>query len=745
IGNSETAYNKFASINMGFKEAILDEKEKKKEKKSWKVITLRLLANVLVLILLVSSAYAVVLVVERSQQPDGDSNWWRQNEVTVVVSMISTVYPSFFDLIGLLEHYHPRQQLRWQLARILILYLLNLYTLIFALFAKVSAMTDQLLSLKPNETSSAVTASMLNSTTMLMTPTPTTITDWSTTTEFINCTLMLLPNCTNVADILRTEFPQYTFAAVTDYVQDLGEATAALINSTLNGTAGNVTEDPLNSTIFSLFENVTDLSTDSDITTFVSGFITSIFASAFKMKTPKEEMKIMNSVMDSWQGDDEDDFVTEPPYSQITNIPNPMLGSVLEQCIVPICRDLGITEGFIESRTKRSVDASSESGIDTKCLGKDCPVDRGPQQRLANDTDEGNSTYLWNFGSNYTLVPRNCSSNDCMSTIPTESDDDVVTTEMTTIFETTPTAPAYYSYLSEEDKLKLKKLCWETMFGQELVKLTVMDLVLTLFAILLTDWFRAFFVRFVNKCCCWDLEKNFPGYGDFKIAENILHMVNNQGMIWMGMFFSPGLPAINTVKLVIMMYARSWAVLTCNIPHETVFRASRSNNFYFALLLVMLFLCTLPVGYAIVWLEPSWHCGPFSDYSKIYKLLTSHLTAALPDVLNKVLDYVTSPGIVIPMLLLLILAIYYYVSVAASLREANEDLKIQLRRERNDDKRKANSNAEDKKELTPEAKATMENALDAWTSKKGPDISKLKGKRAEDSFDDYDDDDEAKL
>lgn len=42
--------------------------------------------------------------------------------------------------IGAIEQYHPRQQLQWQLFRILMLYMLNLYTLIFALFGKVRKM-----------------------------------------------------------------------------------------------------------------------------------------------------------------------------------------------------------------------------------------------------------------------------------------------------------------------------------------------------------------------------------------------------------------------------------------------------------------------------------------------------------------------------------------------------------------------------------------------------------------------------
>lgn len=99
----------------------------------------------------------------------------------------------------------------------------------------------------------------------------------------------------------------------------------------------------------------------------------------------------------------------------------------------------------------------------------------------------------------------------------------------------------------------------------------------------------------------------------------------------------------------------------------------------------MLFLCVLPVSYAIVFLEPSWHCGPFSQSSRIYHLLTNATENIIPDVITK---YIVSPAAIIPLLVLLILIIYYLISLTGSLREANQDLKIQLRKERTEERRK---------------------------------------------------------
>ena len=56
------------------------------------------------------------------------------------------------------------------------------------------------------------------------------------------------------------------------------------------------------------------------------------------------------------------------------------------------------------------------------------------------------------------------------------------------------------------------------MFGQELVKLTVLDTVFMIGTTFVGDFGRAVFLRVLNPCWFWDLEKKFPKYPDFKVS-----------------------------------------------------------------------------------------------------------------------------------------------------------------------------------------------------------------------------------
>lgn len=99
----------------------------------------------------------------------------------------------------------------------------------------------------------------------------------------------------------------------------------------------------------------------------------------------------------------------------------------------------------------------------------------------------------------------------------------------------------------------------------------------------------------------------------------------------MGAFYAPGLLGINVLRLLSSMYYQCWAVMACNVPHERVFKASKSNNFYMGLLLLILFLSLLPVVYTIMSLPPSFDCGPFR-YQLTYAQKHMHAHAIIPQI-----------------------------------------------------------------------------------------------------------------
>uniref|UniRef100_A0A4W3IRV3 Transmembrane channel-like protein n=1 Tax=Callorhinchus milii TaxID=7868 RepID=A0A4W3IRV3_CALMI len=235
--------------------------------------------------------------------------------------------------------------------------------------------------------------------------------------------------------------------------------------------------------------------------------------------------------------------------------------------------------------------------------------------------------------------------------------------------------------------------CWETGVGMEFTKLTMSDIMVTYCSILIGDFLRALFVRFINYCWCWDLEYGFPSYTEFDISGNVLGLIFNQGMIWMGTFYSPGLIGINILRLLTSMYFQCWAVMCCNVPQERVFKASGSNNFYMALLLLILFLSLLPVVYTIMTFTPSFDCGPFSGKNKMYDVLQETIEYDFPAFIGKLFSYASNPGLIIPGILLMVLAIYYLNASSKTYEVANLELKKKMQMQRDEQKsRRHNKN-----------------------------------------------------
>ncbi|CAH1367123.1 unnamed protein product, partial [Tenebrio molitor] len=526
IGNAETAHNRIASIVVGFKEALVEEAEKKREARNWKITAFRILVNTIVLGLLFFSAFAVVLVVQRSKEPEARSSVWRRNEITFVMTLISLSFPMIFEGLGFLEQYHPRKQLRLQLARIMVLNLLNLYSLIFALFDKIDGMTSELEKWKNNLTTA------------------------------------------------NTSLQAYSAVMQSNLIAALATNVSFTMYPIMQKALKNATAE-------------TDKEiTDSEFTTRAFSAISTGSSDALNYTTSLPGVGLETSASYNDSGAEFEEFES----SFVDYLASVLLGFAPNQSDTPE-GDLSV---FANSSTV-SYDYVKST------LAPILNITESETEKISTVVQALSST-LESFGKNVTKK-KNCKTICKSVTLP---------------FDNTSVAPPKLideSRFNYSTKWKLRSLCWETMFGH-------------------------------------------------------------------------GLVILNIIKLLILMYFRTWIVLTCNVPHEIIFRASRSNNFYYALLLMMLFLCVLPVGYTIVRIKPSWHCGPFSKYDKIFHIFTKTIKQNVPKPVNQALDYIASPGIVIPLLLLLVLIIYYLISLTGALREANEDLKLQLVRERTEERRK---------------------------------------------------------
>ena len=89
------------------------------------------------------------------------------------------------------------------------------------------------------------------------------------------------------------------------------------------------------------------------------------------------------------------------------------------------------------------------------------------------------------------------------------------------------------------------------------------------------DFLRGLMVRYVNPIWpFWDLEGTYPEYAEFQLADNILHLIYNQGVLWMACYFSPVFPLIHLLKIICLFYLRAWSGLRI----VTIFESDRQQG-----------------------------------------------------------------------------------------------------------------------------------------------------------------------
>ncbi|KAF1394792.1 hypothetical protein PFLUV_G00004830 [Perca fluviatilis] len=201
------------------------------------------------------------------------------------------------------------------------------------------------------------------------------------------------------------------------------------------------------------------------------------------------------------------------------------------------------------------------------------------------------------------------------------------------------------------------------------------------------DYSPAFEIRFtlmrliVNYCDC-GLAK-WWGQQEFAIPQNVLEIVYGQTICWIGTFYSPMLPAICTMKYFFIFYIKKVSLINNCRPATRPFRASSSNFFFLAVLLIGLALACVPVTFSMAQINSSHACGPFVNYNTSWEVLPTAVSE-LPDRIQKLLLALSSEAFAVSFFVVTCLAMFYVIALAGAHKRVINQLREQLAMEGRD-------------------------------------------------------------
>uniref|UniRef100_G1QGR3 Transmembrane channel-like protein n=1 Tax=Nomascus leucogenys TaxID=61853 RepID=G1QGR3_NOMLE len=216
--------------------------------------------------------------------------------------------------------------------------------------------------------------------------------------------------------------------------------------------------------------------------------------------------------------------------------------------------------------------------------------------------------------------------------------------------------------------------CWENSVGEELYKLSIFNFLLTVaFAFLVTLPRSELLVdRFSGRFWAW-LE-----WEEFLVPKNVLDIVAGQTVTWMGLFYCPLLPLLNSVFLFLTFYIKKYTLLKNSRASSRPFRASSSTFFFQLVLLLGLLLAAVPLGYVVSSIHSSWDCGLFTNYSAPWQVVPELVALGLPPIGQRALHYLGSHAFSFPLLIMLSLVLTVCISQTQANARAIHRLRKQL-------------------------------------------------------------------
>ncbi|NWY30053.1 TMC5 protein, partial [Pheucticus melanocephalus] len=154
--------------------------------------------------------------------------------------------------------------------------------------------------------------------------------------------------------------------------------------------------------------------------------------------------------------------------------------------------------------------------------------------------------------------------------------------------------------------------CWETLVGQDIYRLVLVDFIFCLLGSFFGDFFSP--PRIIGTTVCMNL-----GLPEFDIGRNVLDLIYAQTLTWIGILFSPLLPSIQMIAFLIVFFVKKASLMRNCQPPRKVWRTAQMTTSFIFLLFCPSFLGVLSVIGVTVWrLKPSEECGPFRGLPSMY-------------------------------------------------------------------------------------------------------------------------------